>query len=172
MNIHQFNIQFNPEEDRIVFRLNTVNREEFRFFFTRRFVKLLWPVLLKLLENDYKVRDPEKSHVAKDLLGFEHDSIVSKADFTRKYSENVQNYPLGKDIILLTGIKVKQNQRGNVLCFFASKNKGIEFQVDNTFLHTFCEILNNVVKNAGWDIKLVFPGKKQGESIPPDRVLH
>ncbi|MCP4111017.1 MAG: hypothetical protein GY749_36750 [Desulfobacteraceae bacterium] len=172
MKIHQFNIQFSPEEDRIIFRLNTVNKEEFRFFFTRRFVKLLWPVLLKLLENGYKAIAPEKSHVAKDLLEFEHDSVVSKADFTQKYSENVQTYPLGEDIILLNGIKVKQNPKGNVLCFFASKGKGIEFQVDNTFLHTFCEILNNVVKKAGWDMKLVFPRRIQGEAVPSDRVLH
>lgn len=173
MNIQQFNMQFNAEEDRIFFRLNTVQKEEFRFFFTRRFVKLLYPILLKLLENEYKIREPERAYAAKDLAAFEHESIVSSANFHKEYTENSETFPLGETAVLLTGIKVKQEPVGNILCLFGSGGKGVEFQVDSRFLHIFCELLKNVVSKAEWELDFMF-GEAVGNEMNQmaNRVLH
>jgi hypothetical protein len=174
MTIHQFNLQFHPEEDRLIFRLNTVNREEFRFFLTRRFVKILWPVLLQLLEKDYVAREPAKSHAVKELVEFEREKVLSQADFRQSYAGDIQKYPLGKENILLTQIKVKQQGGGNILCLFPSQGQGVEFPVNNVFLHTFCKLLADAVSKAGWDMVLRFAesGKMQPHSSAPGRVLH
>jgi len=173
MNIQQFNMQFNAEEDRIIFRLNTIHKEEFRFFFTRRFVKLLYPILIKLLENEYKIREPEKAYIARDLADFEHEKVVSSANFHKEYVENSDRFPLGKEVLLLTGIKVKEGPQGNILCLFGAGGKGIEFQVDSRFLHIFCELLQNVVAKADWELEFML-GEKSANGINEmkNRVLH
>jgi len=173
MNIHQFNMQFNPEEDRILFRLNTIHKEEFRFFFTRRFIKLLWSVLIQMLEHEYKIREPEKAYMARDLAEFEHESIISDANFHKEYSEKSETFPIGKEFVLLTGIKVKQGPQGNILCLFGFNGKGIEFQVDNRFLHVFCELLKNVINKADWELDFIFGEKREDQAKPvTNRVLH
>lgn len=71
MQIHQFKLHFNPEEDRIFFLMNTTEHQEFRFCLTRRFIRILWPVLERLLENDYRRRQPVHAGQAKEILPFE-----------------------------------------------------------------------------------------------------
>ena len=50
--IHQIQMAYQPVEDRILVRVSSTELAEFRFWMTRRYVKLLWTVLLKLLERD------------------------------------------------------------------------------------------------------------------------
>ncbi|OQX04576.1 MAG: hypothetical protein BWK80_53460 [Desulfobacteraceae bacterium IS3] len=174
MNIYQFNLQFSPEEDRIVFKLNTFNKEEFRFYLTRRFVKVLWPVLQQLMSNDLRRREPEKSHVAQAVLEFEHEKVLSQTNFTQKYSEEVTTYPLGEELILLFGIRVKQAPQGDILCLHNSAGKGIEFMVNNAFLHPFCKLLAENLIRAEWELNFPSaPQKAQTETVQPSpKVLH
>jgi len=172
MNIHQFNLQFSPEEDRIIFRLNTLDRKEFRFFFTRRFVKLLWPVLLQLLGSDLQRRAPEASHAAKEVLEFERENVISKANFKQQYSVEPMTYPLGENCLLPTRIQVKQVSNGNALCLHDASGKGIEFVVNNAFLHPFCKLMEDAVNKAQWDMQLQGGWQGGKAPAPPERVLH
>lgn len=173
MQIHQFNMQFNPEHDRLIFRLNTTAHEEFRFSLTRRFVKLLWPVLIQLLEKEYKQREPEKSHLANVLLPYEHQEVVSKADFSKPYAEEDMIYPLGEEPMLLSRIQIKQGSQGDILCLLPTNGSGIELGANPQFIHTFCKLLRDVISRSDWDMDFIFV--KQAESIsqaPQKRVLH
>ena len=172
LSIHQFNLQFNPEEDRLVFRMNTVNKEEFRFFLTRRFVKILWPVLLQLLEKDYAAREPEKSYAAKELVSFEREKVLSQANFGQKYEEEMVNYPLGEDNILLTQIRVKQKGNVHILCLFPSSGRGVEIPVNPVFLHTFSKLLRDLVAKTDWDMQLRFAESDYSQGKSSGRVLH
>lgn len=173
MQIHQFNMQFNPEHDRLIFRLNTTDHEEFRFSLTRRFVKLLWPVLIQLLEKEYKQREPERSHLANVLLPYEHQEVVSKADFSKPYEEKDRVYPLGEEPILLSRIQIKHTHQGDILCLLPTNGQGIELGAQPQFIHTFCKLLRDVVSKADWDMDFIFV--RQAESLiqaPQNRVLH
>jgi hypothetical protein len=175
MTIHQFNMQFNPEEDRILFKLNTIHKQEFRFLLTRRFVKLLWPVLLQLLANDLKRREPQVAqHVAKQVLEFEREQVISNADFSQKYAEEVaKTFPLGEEFILLTRIQVKQVPQGDILCLHPTQGQGIEFMVNNAFLHPFCKLLEDSVARAQWELQLTPIESIRSQSVQPSqRVLH
>ena len=47
--LHQVHVEYAPAEDRLLLKFNTVNREELRFWLTRKFVKTFWDALQKLL---------------------------------------------------------------------------------------------------------------------------
>ena len=173
MQIHQFNLQYVPEEDRILFRLNTVGGEEFRFYFTRRFVSLLEPILVRMLEDDYKRKDSVRPFAAKAALEFEHKKALSTAVFDKKYSENASSFPLGKLPILLTTIKVKQAPGGSLLCLYPSKGEGIEVKVDGKILHALYELLKDRNTKAQWNLE--FSMQRDVTPIadsPPAKVLH
>ena len=167
-------MEFLPEEDRIILRLNTVQREAFRFFVTRRYVRVLWPVLHRLLEADFKRREPDKGHVAGDVLDFERQRAMSGANFGKAYAEDEMRFPLGEAVRLLTGVRVKEGPKGgNILCLVTAGGKALEFGVNSQFLHTFGELLKATVRKAGWDLDGLFGRPNVQPSRPPGpRVLH
>lgn len=168
--IHQINMTFNPEEDRIVFKLNTVGKEEFRFYFTRRYVKLLWPILLRMAESEYKIRNPETGHLARAVMPFERENALTAANFKTHYSSDIKSYPLGEDIILLSGIRVRNE---NILCLLPSRGKGIEIKMDSRMLHSFMELLRQTARAAQWDLdQLLGTAQKAGKKAVAEHTIH
>ncbi len=49
--LHQINLGFSPEEDRLLLRINTTGKTEYRLWMTRRYVKLLWKLLTKSVDS-------------------------------------------------------------------------------------------------------------------------
>jgi len=153
--------------------MNTVSKEEFRFSLTRRFTRLLWPVLRQIMDNDLKRREPDKAHLTNEMLEFERENVISQANFQQKYSENITAYPLGEAFILLSRIQVKRGPDFDILCLHPSNGRGIEFPVNNAFLHPLCKILRDTATKAEWDLEQVMTGADVvGDAKPPSRVLH
>ncbi|MEE4355415.1 MAG: hypothetical protein V2I97_03050 [Desulfococcaceae bacterium] len=158
MQIHQFSMQYSPEEDRILFRMNTLDKEEFSFYLTRRFVGLLWPLLLQQMEKKLMEQQAVHTTAVKAMLDFEHEKIVSRANFQQKYDEDIKNHPLGNEPVLLTQIRIRQKEKGNILCLLPSQGRGVEFSLTPAFLHTFCKLLQDAVGKADWGIHTSLPG--------------
>ena len=49
--MHQIQLSYVSTEDRILFRMNTKSRQEFRFWMTRRYTGILWSTLARVLEE-------------------------------------------------------------------------------------------------------------------------
>ncbi|MBT5938891.1 MAG: hypothetical protein HOG95_03110, partial [Rhodospirillaceae bacterium] len=45
--LHQMTAEYNPAEDRILFRVNTVEKTEYRVWLTRRLVRQIWGVAVQ-----------------------------------------------------------------------------------------------------------------------------
>ena len=50
MRLHQLKVDYDAEQDRLLMMVATSESVELRLALTRRFVKLLWPLLVKLAE--------------------------------------------------------------------------------------------------------------------------
>jgi len=168
--LHQMQITFVPEEDRLLFRVNTVgrNRAEFRFWFTRRYVRILWDALLNMLKKGKEEqeetkkehpemeseRNPDKP-VATQLQQ-EHQEVVEKADFQTAYEES-NVFPLGESPILLAKVGLGTNPQGTpVLSMQPPKGQGIELSLNKQILHSFCKLLHESTNKADWDLNLDF----------------
>lgn len=171
MNIRQMNFQFQPEEDRIVLRMNTTTGEAFGFHLTRRFVKALWPVLRKLLAEELKRRAPEQAHAADSVLAFEQEKAVSQANFRAPYDESAQRQPLGETPVLLSRIQVKTGGAGPILCLHPSRGAGIELPATPGLLHMVCKPLKDIAARADWNLDLPLPAEKP-VGARQNRVLH
>lgn len=151
--LHQIQIRYVPQEDRILLRIKTADRLEFRFWLTRRYVKLLWPMMLKMLSNDHRVRLQADAEARSAVLAFQHEKAIRQSDFSTEFREDAETLPLGKSPVLLAKIQLKQQKSGdNVLCMHPQSGKGVELAMDETLLHSFTKLLAEAVSTSDWDV--------------------
>ena len=72
MKLHQLKVDYDAEQDRLLMLIAASDAVELRMWLTRRFVKLLWPLLVKLAEEaSPRIRTQANPEARKALLGIE-----------------------------------------------------------------------------------------------------
>lgn len=169
--LHQIQIRFVPQEDRILLRIRTTDSSEYRFWLTRRYVKLLWPVVVKMLKADRRVQLQPSDEARSAVLSFRHEKVIKEGDFSTKYKEDAAELPLGESPLVLARIKLKKgDQNGHLLCMHPESGKGIELAMNETLLHSFSKLLTDAVKIAEWDIELKLPAGPGHDEPVPERM--
>jgi hypothetical protein len=172
MRLHQFNIRYDAEEDRMILRFNTSEREELRFFFTRRFVQLLWPVLRKLLRREQAMRNPSPGPAVDALVDFERERFMAAGNFQTPFQEEAAAYPLGERPVLLARIQVKRTPEGERLCLHPSEGPGVELPARPKLIHTLCRLIREASVRADWKLDLPEAAVAGMESAPEKSRLH
>ena len=175
MNIHQIQMAYDKLQDRILLRVSTSERTEFRFWMTRRYVKLLWEMLIKMLERDPLAAVHADDKVRRTMMGFQHQDAVRAADFGKQYDEDTNALPLGADPVLLSRLTAKQNAKGQqTLCVYPEKGQGIDIAVNAELLHMLSKLVVDAVAQTDWDFKLAidpdFAMPPQAQGIPPHKL--
>src|SRR3954464_2515489 len=166
MRLHQLKVEYDAEQDRLVMLVATNEAMELRLGLTRRFVKLLWPLLVKLAEEaSPRIRTQANPEARKALLGLEHENAVAKADFSKPYDAGNLSTPLGAAPILLARIQTGHDRNGQpVVALHPSEGQGITLTFDSVLLHSVCRLLQAAVKKSDWDMELKLPGAEPQES--------
>jgi hypothetical protein len=159
--IHQMQFNFSPFEDRLLFRFNTTMGEEFSFWLTRRYVKLVWPALLEAL-GSFETAAPNRL-IMDTLLSFQHETVMANADLATPFHETRDaQRPLGTAPVLLTKLTIRRSSNNlPILCMHPERGKGIELVVNQKLLHSFCGLLIQAVRNCGWDLQFEVGGVVQ-----------
>jgi len=157
MRLHQIRIDYQQEQDRLLLRVSTDDGSELRFWLTRRYVKGLWPALVKMAEVVGEARAQPDPVVRKAMLEFEHEKAVRQADFATPYKAPA-NLPLGSDPLLVTRLRAQPDGRGNaVIAMHPNQGQGMDLAMDAMLLHSFTRLLQGAVSKTDWDIRLELP---------------
>jgi hypothetical protein len=174
MNIHQIQMSYNAQEDRILLRILSTERSEFRFWMTRRYVKLLWSVLLKMLAHDPVAAVHQDENVRRTMMGFQHANAVSGGEFAKPFEEGVSVMPLGANPVLLSRISGKPAGQQQLLSLHPEKGQGIDLGVNTSLLHMISKLLVDAVTQSDWDLRLAidpdFARSPQSEGVPPHKL--
>lgn len=172
MRLHQIRIDYDPEQDRLRMQLATAEGQEVRLWLTRRFVKLLWPLLVQLAEEaSPRIRTQANPEARKALLGIEHAQAVQRADFSKPYDASERAMPLGATPLLLARIQTGRDPGGQpVLAMHPSEGQGVTLSFDSVLLHSVCRLLQAAVKKSDWDMELKLPGAEPQQSTASDRA--
>lgn len=168
MTIKQFNSTYLINEDRILFRFNTQNQDEYRLWFTRRVALFILAATSHLLEK--KREQTHSSDAAKALNHFEKEAILEASKNEQSASQAYEaglNFPLGFDPILVTDVTCSLMKNGEKLSISDERKEG-EFDealsldfvlpgganlnlklVVNT-LQAMCVLLDQLRLQAGW----------------------
>lgn len=160
MKLHQLKIDFNAEQDRLLMLVSTDDGAEVRMWMTRRFVKLLWPLLVKLAEEaNPRIKVQANPDARKALLGIEHQKAVQRADFSKPFVQAAKSTPLGEEPLLLARIQTAKDPTGlPVVSLHPSSGQGLTLTLDEVLLHSVCRLLQAAVSKSEWDMQLKLPG--------------
>ena len=166
MRLHQLKVEYDAEQDRLLMLVATSEGVELRLSLTRRFVKLLWPLLVKLAEEaSPRIRSQVNPEARKALLSLEHETAVSKADFSKPYDAGGSARPLGDAPLLLARIQTGHDRNGQpVVALHPPEGQGVTLSFDSVLLHSVCRLLQAAVKQSDWDMELKLPGAEPQEA--------
>ena len=168
---------YQAQEDRILLRVLSTDRAEFRFWMTRRYVKLLWTVFLKMLEMDPKTVVQAEPAVRRAVIDMQHSAAVEKGKdkLAKPFEEGAAVMPLGDAPILLSRVSGKRppNQPGQ-LSLHPEQGQGIDLGVDTNLLHMLSKLVVDAVAQSDWDIKLAIDpnglATPQAQGVPPHKL--
>jgi hypothetical protein len=170
MRLHQLKIDYVAEQDRILMLIAASEAVEVRLWMTRRFVKLLWPLLVKLAEEvSPRIKSQPNPEARRALMGLEHEQALSRADFSKPFEQLQRSTPLGEAPLLLARVHTGHDRSGQpVLAMHPAEGQGVTLTLDTVLLHSLCRLLQAAVTKSDWDMELRLPGADERES--PERT--
>jgi hypothetical protein len=179
MDLHQIQAIYQENDDRILVRATftrtDANPLEYRAWFTRRFVKILWPGILASFEAQAKLNQPQAAHMSDEIVNMENQAamneIKTQGNFETPYASSTYEYPLGQIPILICNVSftIDANQPIQIDLSDAQSHN-LALILTPVIFHGFCTLLQRAVKTAEWEVDLQLPGT----SLPDDssRVLN
>lgn len=177
--IYQMRVEFDAPEDRLLMSIISKDGKEFRMWLTRRFVRLLWPNLLKLAESTPEAAAQQSDAARSSVVRFQHEQAIASTKFTSKYDrEKVVSQYYGETPVLITEGQIRRtsNERGpNQIVFMAKDGRPVTMALDNVLLHSMARLIRNAAKKAGWELDLGALASEPGaakDGQGPSRVLN
>ena len=174
MKLRQLKIDFVAGEDRLLMQLATSEGAELRLWLTRRFVKLLWPLLVQLAEDaSPRIKTQANPEARKALLSLEHEQAVSRADISKPYEADPLTMPLGAEPLLLARIQTGRDPGGlPVMALHPAEGQGLTLSFDSVLLHSVCRLLQAAVSKTDWEIDLKLPGIESQDQEAAPRTIN
>ncbi|MDO8788209.1 MAG: hypothetical protein Q7J42_09105 [Sulfuritalea sp.] len=151
--LQQFSANYDSVQDRLLLRVRSSDDAEFRFWITRRYLALLWPILMKMAD-DFSARKSTDPLTRNTLAELAHGEAVGSADFASQYKDG-SLFPLGEEPILLARITAKPIE-GNTqtLSLLPQKGQGINLNMDEKLVHVLARLLQEAAVAAEWGLDL------------------
>ena len=148
-------MSYSAEQDRLRLRVGTTDKKEYQLMLTRRFVRVLWAALIKVLEKQPDLKRDLMPKVKKAVMAMEHQKAVSDADFSRKHEKGFQNLTPGSDPLLVVGGSVEPGNGGPTqLLLKTQTGSKIKLALNKNLLHALCKLLIETTMKAGRDLVL------------------
>jgi len=163
MQIHQLSVTYQPEQDRILLRVNSTSGEEMRLWLTRRLMAGLWPVLGKLhteqllkLENAGSALDKADEDLRRMVAEFRKEEFLQKADFDTPYQQK-ENLPLGAEPLLVTDVDATPLEGGRLRLAFTERSsvgggkpRGFQMELDRKLSQGLMHLLEQSLARSQW----------------------
>ncbi|MBT8519244.1 hypothetical protein G6734_00045 [Polynucleobacter paneuropaeus] len=149
MSIKQFNGVYDKKEDRIFFRFNTHDDQEFRFWLTRFITKGILSAVDQLMQKGLETK--HNAQIAEVIKEFQKDTVAK----TTKTNENylgAQNTPLGEHPILVSAMNFNLSGDTFGMDFKLPDNKTLNIKLPTQSMQGMALLLRKLSVNAQWGI--------------------
>jgi hypothetical protein len=153
--LHQMTAEYVPAQDRILFRVNTQDKLEYRVWLTRRLVRNLWGVAVKSFEAKPEVTEQARPQVKQAMMSMQHQQAVQSSNFKQKHDTDTMPAPESETPLLAVATQITQvNDTTIRLTFVTAERKAVNLQLNEDMLHAVCHIMQAAADRAGWDLQL------------------
>ncbi len=144
--LHQMTAEYNPNQDRILFRISTSGKVEYRVWLTRRLVKKFWGQAVDLF-----LVGSEDDKVKNAMTSMKHQEVVQSSDFSQKHAVASETKPP----LLAIGITAGTTPEGSIrLTFHTADKRDVNIDMNEDMLHALCHIIQKCAEKAGWALAL------------------
>lgn len=161
MNIHQVNVSYVGEQDRLLMRINSVGGEEFRIWLTRRMALQLLPVLGKSSEQQIQAQlappDPATSlpqQRQQMVANFQKEAAAYSGDFQTPYRDAPAALPLGEEPLLVTEVSLTPLKDGKLQMALMERlpqrQRDMQLMMDPSLTQGLLRLLNQALKASDW----------------------
>ena len=165
--IDQLSAAYNSKEDRILFRFNTTNKEEYSLWLSRRITQKIMDTMprhtqeglinYKKIRNDHDVSANASS---RQMPNMETQGINSPSetleDSQYKKQKDIfkdgQIFPIGKDPILVIDFQSKQTDENFSITFLLNDNRKISLRITKPLFVSLHSLLEVVLGKVDWMI--------------------
>ncbi|CAC9967588.1 hypothetical protein [uncultured Gammaproteobacteria bacterium] len=165
MNIHQMQISYSNQEDRLILSINSKDNEELRLFLTRRIVTSFWDILNKTISHSLSIQPtpddmlelPEsqkKQMEQKMAQQIQQQNIIEKSDYETPFNKG-DKFPMGEEPILVEKVTINVYENNNTALIFESNNgQNINLNLTPQLLLNLSDLLIRIMPNTNWNINL------------------
>lgn len=153
--IKQLNVTFMAAEDRILLRLNTTDKEEFRIWMTRRIVRKLARELSGAERRLLGLESPESGHIApgaRAIQEFQREARMASVDFGERFEEGAAGFPFGTDAVLASDCNVELQGENASVSLALNNERTLNFMIDMRGIHGTLAMLQKAVAHSDWDL--------------------
>ena len=151
MSIKQFNGEWVCQQDRVLFRFNTSEDQEFSFWLTRYVLKGLLQGAQQLsVQALAQVHPPQ---VAQVMQSFQQESVTQQLNFQETF-QAAKEKPMGETPLLVTGLMLNQTGDEVTLKFDLESGKSVEVKMNPSVLHVMLALLDKLQGLAEWGVGL------------------
>ncbi|MCB1733915.1 MAG: hypothetical protein H6981_07950 [Gammaproteobacteria bacterium] len=146
-------LKFDPQQDRLLLRVNSLDKQQLRFWLTRRIVKRLLPPLIDLLQKSVAGDRSGDAKTAAALFEFEQQTVRDHVDFVSEFDDDATSLPLGEDGLLIETVSLTTHEGGDVSVKLANNsNTSATLRLNEKLLHSLFAILRQALAVADWDL--------------------
>jgi hypothetical protein len=169
MSIKQFNGEWVCQQDRVLFRFNTSEDQEFSFWLTRYVLKGLLQGAQQLsVQALAQVHPPQ---VAQVMQSFQQESVTQQLNFQETF-QTAKEKPMGEEPLLVTGLML--NQTGDVITLKLDleSGKSVQVQMNPSVLRVMLALLDKLQGVAQWDVGLAHVDANTSSLIASPAIMH
>ena len=176
MKIKQLNASYLVNDDRLLFRFNTDENTEFRFWFTRRVTLFILAatqhLIVKKLEQTYT---PEAAKAISEFGNHAVQALPTQIENKTESFQPSENFPFGADALLVMDVKCSLESASFEdllsLDLILPGGANVNLKLTGSILQAMCLLLNQLREHASWgDIPLVVD-RSANESINQKEVV-
>jgi hypothetical protein len=149
MSVKQFNGKYLPNDDRIIFRFNTVDHSEFAFWLTRRITHYILMSADLFVEKEYQKLTPSVEKVISEIQQAEKPAT----NFTQAYEAGTK-YPIGGDAVLVMDAKCQiitiDNKNVFSLDFILPAGANVNIKITVPVMKSLILLLEELNVQAKW----------------------
>ena len=152
--IKQLHASYSSFEDRVLFTIETQNNNQILAWMTRRYLKLLLPIL----QGQHPIMGtPIKSKLPAVETGQKTIELTEKKAETQASKNEIFIHPIGDNPILLTKISFRDFETEHPLLLLEPETgEGIVFGYNPDFLSTLLQLLSKSIEKSSWEFNSEF----------------
>jgi hypothetical protein len=164
MQIRQLQVYCENIQDRLTLRIATPVNEEFRVYFTRRFLRELWPHLTAMLAGHLATRPPLEAHSDSETPGAQE----QRPSFDEPFREDNPTYPLGTTPLLASEASLVAAGPGMArLTVSEARERSLNINLNADLMQALCAMLRASAEKANWDLILDYAQPASTSLIGP-----